>query len=123
MPPVPDLSRLVPIHAQVVLDVGCGRGELAAGYRRLNPNARLLGVDSDPDAIEAARAHFDACAVLDVETEALPFDTPDGIDCIVYSAVLEQFRDPFAVLKRHAEALAPDGTMLICVSNEEHLRL
>ena len=123
MPPVPDLSRLIPLSARVVLDIGCGRGELGAAYRRLNPNARLLALDSDPAMVAAARAHYDECAVADAQSAALPFATPEGIDCIVYSAILEQMADPFAVLARHAQALAPDGMMLICVSNVEHWRL
>ena len=123
IPPVPDLSRLVPLSARVVLDAGCGRGDLGARYRRLNPNARLLAIDDDPEMLAAARAHYDECAVADLCDWPLPFDTPDGIDCIVYSAVLEQLDDPFATLAHHAEALSPDGMMLICVSNVEHWRL
>jgi hypothetical protein len=123
MPPVPDLSRLIPLSARVVLDIGCGKGELGAAYRRLNPNARLLAIDNDPAMLAAAHAHYDACAQIDAQTAALPFDTPGGIDCIVYSAVLEHFADPFAMLARHAEALSPDGMMLICVSNVEHWSL
>ena len=121
--PVPELSRLIPLTARVVLDAGCGLGEIGAAYRRLNPNARLLAFDRDPAMVEAARLHYDACVVADARDAALPFDHPDGIDCIVYSAVLEQFDDPFAVLRRHAEALSPDGMMLICVSNVEHWSL
>src|ERR1700676_1277950 len=98
MPPVPDLSRLIPLSAQVVLDVGCGSGELGAGYRRLNPNVRLLAVDRDPAAVEAARRHYDECVLADVSAGPLPFDTPHGIDCIVYSAILEHLSNPFEVL-------------------------
>jgi SAM-dependent methyltransferase len=123
MPPLPDLSRLIPLSARVVLDVGCGRGELGAAYRRLNPNARLLAIDNDPAMVSAAREHYDACVVADAQHGGLPFDTPDGIDCIVYSAILEHLADPFATLARHAEALSPDGMMLICVSNVEHWSL
>lgn len=123
MPPVPDLSRLIPLSARVVLDVGCGTGLLGAAYRRLNPNARLLAIDNDPAMAAAAREHYDECVVADARTGTLPFDTPQGIDCIVYSAVLEHVADPFAMLARHAEALSPDGMMLICVSNVEHWRL
>ncbi len=123
MPPVPDLSRLIPLSAQVVLDVGCGMGELGAAWRRLNPNARLLAIDNDPAKVEAARAHYDECVVWDAQAETLPFDTPDGIDCIVYSAVLEHLSDPFAVLRHHAEALSAGGMMLICVSNVQHWSL
>ena len=120
MPPVPDLSRLIPLSARTVLDVGCGRGALGASYRRLNPNARLLAIDADPAMIAAARFHYDDCAQADAASGAVPFVTPDGIDCIVYSAILEQLPDPFAMLARHRDLLSGDGMMLICVSNVEH---
>jgi SAM-dependent methyltransferase len=123
MPSVSDLSRLVPLSARVVLDAGCGQGDLGANYRRLNPNARLLAIDNDPGMVAAARHHYNECVVADIQSEPLPFDTPDGIDCIVYSAILEHLADPFAMLARHAEALSPDGMMLICVSNVEHWSL
>jgi SAM-dependent methyltransferase len=120
MPPVPDLPRLIPLTARTILDVGCGTGHIAAAYRVLNPKARLLGLDKDPAMTAAAHAHFDECVTADAEDDATPFAIPDGIDCIIYSAVLEQFKDPAAVLRRHARWLSPDGIMLICVSNIEH---
>jgi SAM-dependent methyltransferase len=123
MPPVPDLSRLIPLSARVVLDVGCGKGEVGAAYRRLNPNARLLAIDRDLSMVAAASAHYDECVAADVQSDLLSFDTPDGIDCIVYSAILEHMPDPLTMLRRHSEALSPDGVMLICVSNVEHWSL
>jgi SAM-dependent methyltransferase len=123
MLPLPDLSRLIPLSARTVLDAGCGDGALGRAYRRLNPNARLLGIDHDAEMAAAARAHYDECALADIATADCPFTCPEGIDCIVYSAVLEQLDDPFAVLGWHAKWLAPDGMMLICVSNVEHWSL
>ncbi|MSO99433.1 MAG: methyltransferase domain-containing protein [Acetobacteraceae bacterium] len=123
MPSVPDLSRLIPLSARVVLDVGCGRGDVGAAYRRLNPNARLLAIDNDPEMVIEARRHYDECVLAGAEAEILPFDVPKGVDCIVYSAILEHLASPFDVLRRHARLLAPNGTMLICVSNVEHWSL
>jgi SAM-dependent methyltransferase len=123
MPPMSDLSRLIPLSARVVLDIGCGDGALGQAYRRLNPNARMLAIDIDPAMVAAAYEHYDECVVADAQAEVLPFATPDGIDCIIYSAILEHLADPFAMLARHATALSPDGMMLICVSNVEHWSL
>ena len=120
MPSVPDLSRLIPLSARVVLDVGCGLGAIGAAYRRLNPNARLLAIDSDPAMVAAAGAHYDVCVVADAGADLPSFDLPNGIDCIVYSGRLEQVPDPFATLRRHADALAQSGTMLIAIDNVEH---
>lgn len=116
----PDLLQRLPFSARVILDVGCGEGALAAGYRLINPNARLLGLETDPAAAAIAREHMDEVAVLDIDTDPLPFDLPHGIDCIVYSDTLQHLKDPFAVLRRHVEALNPDGIVLLCVPNVEH---
>lgn len=118
--PNPDLLSRIPLAARIVLDVGCRRGALGRAYRRLNPRVRLLGIEKDIGAAEEAARHLDDVVAADVEEETLPFEVGAGLDCIVYGDVLEHLRDPWAVLAAHKRALAPDGTMLICVPNVEH---
>jgi len=118
--PNQDLLERVPLTARVVLDVGCGTAALAAAYRKRNPRARLLGIDKDPALAARAAERLDELATVDVENDPLPFDVSEGIDCIVYGDVLEHLRDPWSVLTRQAEALLPDGMMLMCVPNLEH---
>ncbi|WP_158922321.1 methyltransferase domain-containing protein [Acidisphaera sp. S103] len=118
-----DLLSRIPLSARTILDVGCGSGALVAAYRPLNPRARLLGIDIDPVQTALATPHLHQVATMDVETDPLPFDVPDGIDCIIYDDILEHLRDPWAMLHRHAEALSSDGVMLICVPNIDYWRL
>ena len=118
--PNPDLLERVPLEARTVLDVGCGTGALGLAYRRLNPRARLLGIEANHKAAELAATRLDQVAVGDVERAALPFELPDGLDCIVYGDVLEHMRDPWRLLAQHAQLLNEDGTVLICVPNVEH---
>jgi SAM-dependent methyltransferase len=115
-----DLLERIPLSASVVLDVGCNTGALGAAYRRLNPRARLLGIDKDPVPAGLAAQRLDQVAVVDVEYDPLPFTLDRPIDCIVYGDVLEHLRDPWPVLRRHAEALSDDGSMVICVPNMQH---
>jgi glycosyltransferase involved in cell wall biosynthesis len=114
-----DLLERIPLAARTVLFAGYGDGLLAAAYRRLNPKARLLGLD--PDAA-AAPPHLDAVAA-DLDADTLPFDLPHGLDCIVYRGSLERARDPGAVLRRHAAALSPDGVVVIHIPNTAHWRI
>ncbi len=76
-----DLLERIPLNASIVLDVGCGTGSLISAYRRLNPRARLLGVDKDPAAAAIAAQQFDEVAVVDVERNPLPFalGSPDRL--------------------------------------------
>ena len=68
-----DLLERIPLSAGVVLDVGCHTGALGAAYRRLNPRALLLGIESDPVAAELAARRLDQVAVVDVEQDPMPF--------------------------------------------------
>jgi glycosyltransferase involved in cell wall biosynthesis len=113
-----DLLERIPLAARTVLFAGFGDGLLAAAYRRLNPAARLLGLD--PEAT-AAPPHMNEVAAADPDADTLPFDLPAGLDCIVYRGSLEHARDPGAVLRRHAAALSPDGVLLIHIPNAERL--
>jgi SAM-dependent methyltransferase len=115
-----DLLDRIPLTARVVLDVGCAAGALGAEYLRRNPRATVLGIDSDPDAAARAAERLDAVATVDVERDPLPFDDITSLDCVVYGDVLEHLRDPWAVVRRHAEVLSEDGTMVFCIPNVEH---
>jgi SAM-dependent methyltransferase len=115
-----DLLERIPLNARVVLDVGCSTGALGATYRRFNPRARLLGIDRDPGAARLAAQRLDEVANVDVEDDPLPFELDGPIDCVIYGDILEHLNDPWAVIRRHAEALSDDGTILICVPNLDH---
>jgi SAM-dependent methyltransferase len=118
-----DLLVRIPLSAHTVLDVGCGNGELLAAYRRLNPKARLLGIEADDLLAGFAARHLDQVAIADPAIDKLPFDVPDGIDCIIYNDVLHRLGDPFGLIRRHAAALGPAGIVLICVPNADYWRL
>jgi SAM-dependent methyltransferase len=116
----PDLLEKIPLSARVVLDVGCAQGALGADYLRRNPAARVLGIDIDPAAIELAKGRMAGAVCADVELAPMPFEVPDGIDCIVYGDVLGHLADPWRVLAEQVKFLAPGGTVLVCMPNPEN---
>lgn len=118
--PNPDLLDRIPVGSSSVLDVGCSTGILGAMFKRINPRARVLGIDIDPIAAEIAATRLDEMAIVDVEISPFPFSETNSFDCIVYGDVLEHLREPFETVRRHAELLSDDGTILICVPNVEH---
>ncbi len=116
----PELLEKIPLSARTILDVGCAQGALGADYLRRNPNARVLGIDIDPEAIAHARQRISEVFLGDVEKTPMPFDVPGGIDCIIYGDVLEHLVDPWALLAEHVKHLSPGGTVLVCMPNVEH---
>ena len=115
----PDVLDRIPLSARAVLDVGCGNGATLRAYRARNPNCKLFGIDTDPDAATLAAAHLDHVVAVNPEERLAPFGA-QRFDCIVYDGSLARMREPWRVLAAHAKLLNPDGMVVICVPNVEH---
>jgi SAM-dependent methyltransferase len=94
------------------LDVGCGRGDLAAAL--VARGWAMAGVEPSPVACAAARARgVDArCGTLSSVQLA-----PGIYDAVVFMHSLEHTNDPVTALQDVAAALAPGGLVLITVPN------
>ena len=115
----PDIVGRIPLTAKTVLEVGCGTGVLAEEYKRRNPACRYFGIEIDPVSARVAATRMDSVANVDVELDPLPFG-PEMFDCIVYGGVLADLRDPWAVLRQHAQALSATGIIVASVLNLDH---
>ncbi len=121
----PDLLRLLPRDARVIVEVGCGSGALAAEYRRCNPRARYLGIEFHRPAAEQAAQVMERVVLGSAET-VTPEDlgiSPGDVDCLVYGDVLEHLDDPWGLLARQAAWLRPGGMVLACIPNVQHWTL
>ena len=122
----PDLLRLMPPDARVVLEVGCGAGALADAYRRINTRVTYLGIEKNPEAAHAAlsASRIDRIQVGDVESVNLAeldlSETEPSIDCLVFGDVLEHLVDPWTVLARLANWVCEGGQVLACIPNVQH---
>lgn len=95
-----------------LLDVGCGRGELASWFA--GRGWRAFGVEPGEEAAEHA-------AATGVEThhgtlEDAPFEA-GSFDAILFNHSLEHIPEPEAALRQACALLAPDGLLVISVPN------
>jgi SAM-dependent methyltransferase len=95
-----------------VLDVGCNRGEVLVALRERG--LEVVGLEPNPDAAAAARAHGLEVIEEPIETALLP---AARFRSILLSQVLEHVHDPQAVLERLRPALREDGRLYVVVPN------
>lgn len=115
----PEIPNILVGHRREldVLDVGCGSGVHGAELNRIHGH-RVVGVDLSETSIEKARSRLAEAYVADVtKPELYPFFGRCKFDVIVFSDILEHLYDPFDVLTRHYELLAPGGQVLISLPN------
>jgi len=97
-----------------VLDVGCSSGYLAAPLAAAG--ARVVGLELDPDAAEAARTYCAEVLVGDVEGMEIPFE-PASFDAIVCGDLVEHLRDPGTTLARLRPLLRHGGRLALSTPN------
>jgi SAM-dependent methyltransferase len=108
-PPLRSISRLPPGK---LLDIGCGRGDLAGAFVR--HGWRVVGVDPSASACELARTRGVSALVGTLGTVALEDGSFDGV---VMTHSLEHVTDPRTELARILRLLRPGGLLVISVPN------
>jgi SAM-dependent methyltransferase len=113
---IPDLTARLAGESARILDIGCGEGWSSVSMARAFPNARIDGVDLDPDSIAAARATAEREGVAD----RVSFEVRDaaslagaGFDVATMFEMLHDLSHPVQVLRAVREALAPGGVVLV----------
>jgi ubiquinone/menaquinone biosynthesis C-methylase UbiE len=108
-------DRAVPAGG-TLLDVGSGTGTFAIAFAGRRPDARVVGVDGDPEILEIARGKAGSGAVEWHEALAGELPLEDGsVDVATISMVLhhlmpEQKREALGEMRR---VLRPGGLLLV----------
>lgn len=95
-----------------ILDIGCGAGEVAMVLREVFPEARVVGIDRDQQALAVARRWADERDIGGVEFIAgdAESELPKGpFDLVLASMVLVHTRRPSRLLANARAALSPGG--------------
>jgi SAM-dependent methyltransferase len=94
-----------------VLDVGCGKGELAYDVAE-RTGATVVAIDRAAWALAFARSRFAHPRVTYVESDALAYEDRDGFDLAILSNVLEHVRDRAELLGSLRERLGARRLLL-----------
>jgi trans-aconitate 2-methyltransferase len=110
--PARDLLAAIPAaEARSVVDIGCGPGNSTELLVQRFPGAKISGLDSSPDMIEAARKRLPQLqfevAQIDRWADEGPFDV------IFANAVLQWLPDHATLLPALASKLASGGSLAI----------
>jgi SAM-dependent methyltransferase len=99
-----------------VLDVGCGAGRALCRMAEAYPHSRFTGIDRAPEAIAAARALAREQGLANVRflaADAAELEAADAFDLVTAFAAIHRQARPALVLRRVAEALRPEGSLLM----------
>jgi 2-polyprenyl-3-methyl-5-hydroxy-6-metoxy-1,4-benzoquinol methylase len=113
------LERLRPSLSDfpALLDVGCGRGQLAGAARHLR--YRVSGIESHPAALAVAQDRVDQLLPMDLTDQTGIATTLGGqnFDIILFADVLEHTPDPLSVLQFYLRFLKPGGRIVVSLPN------
>jgi SAM-dependent methyltransferase len=100
-----------------LLDIGCGRGQLASAARDLS--YRVTGIECHPAALEVARGRTDELLAIDLaDKTAVTAAVGDRkFDVILFACVLEHIPDPLSVLRFYRGFLNPNGRIVVSLPN------
>ncbi|MBB2985757.1 methyltransferase domain-containing protein [Terracoccus luteus] len=111
-------ARVATTEPRLVVDLGCGPGELTLTLADRWPGARVVGVDSSPEMLDRAREQDRDGRVEWVHSGAEAWD-PAGhgapVDLLVSNATLQWVPTHLRLLPGWVRALAPDGTLAMQV--------
>ena len=108
--PVRDLVQRIPL-ARVGdgADIGCGPGNSTEVLRERYPEARIVGLNSSPDMIEAARKRLPGVAFEVADIRA--WRPKEPLDAILANAVLQWIPDHETQFPALIGALRPGGAL------------
>ncbi len=110
--PFADLAaRVGATSPGLVVDLGCGTGELTAVLAGRWPRAEVVGVDSSPDMVAAAPDS----PVRVVEADLREWRADRPVDVLVSNAALQWVPGHLGLLPRFVQMLAPGGWLAIQV--------
>ncbi|MHA7273976.1 trans-aconitate 2-methyltransferase [Arthrobacter sp. TMT4-20] len=101
---------------RVVVDLGCGPGDLTRLLAERWPDAGVLGIDSSADMVQRANDQADPPPNLRFETgDIRDFSPADDVDVVVTNAVLQWVPGQAELVQKWARVLRPGAWLALQV--------
>lgn len=104
--------RLLPPPGRQTVDIGCGEGRLARHLKELGH--RIVGIESSPSLIAAAREFDSSIDVRLADAAALPLEDA-SVDLAVAFMSLQDIDDLPAAVRESARVLEPGGRLCLAI--------
>lgn len=113
-----DLANRIGIaRPQRVVDVGCGPGNSTAVLRQRWPDAEIVGFDSSPEMIAAAKTqHLEGTWLL---ADAATWVAEQAFDVVFSNAALQWLPDHVALFPHLFAQVAPGGALAVQIPTHE----
>jgi ubiquinone/menaquinone biosynthesis C-methylase UbiE len=110
----PKLKKFIPLNKSVIVDFGCGKGEILKEMALLNPSARYIGVDISEKALGQAKQNFPQGEFYKENEENIPLGD-NSVDFVFSSEVIEHIYDTEKTIIEIARILKSGGQLLLTV--------
>lgn len=110
----PKLKKFIPIDDNItIIDFGCGNGKILEEIKKINPKAKLIGLDVSEIALKEAERNLPEVEFYKI-VDGEKFSLNDRIaDFIFSSEVIEHIYDTENAFMEMARILKPNGKILL----------
>jgi trans-aconitate 2-methyltransferase len=113
-----DLASRIAVEPATVIDLGCGPGNSTEVLTRRWPRARVIGLDSSPHMIEAARDQYpEGEWILSGIEDWCPEAT---FDVVFSNATLQWLPDHGTLVKRLLGSVSPGGALAFQIPSTDY---
>jgi len=104
--------QIVPAPGRRTIDIGCGEGRLTRHLKELGHN--VIGIDTSPSLIAAARGLDPSLDIRLADAAALPFDDASADLAIAFMSLHDMNAMP-AAMREAARVLQPGGRFCVAI--------
>lgn len=117
-----DVYDIVPEGASRILDFGCHQAELLLKLKRDKKCTGLYGIEINPSSQTIFDRHLDKGWIMDMSRDdaVLGEEYLDYFNYIIMHDVVEHLYDPWYVVEKMRQYLAPEGKLVMVVPNIQY---